>query len=102
MAEVCPICGKGTLKSGESQVYCSEYKPRKGKGEKEWSNDGDCDFHIFRESKIFKRKLSNADFKKLFAGEKIKDSEGNVMTFDKDSEYYTHIEFPPKKEDKDF
>ena len=99
---ICPICGKGKLKSGENQIYCSEYKPRKFKGDKNWSNEGTCNFHIFRENKLFKRTLTNTDFKKLFAGESIKDSDGNAMTFEKDNEYYTRIEFAPKKEDKDF
>ena len=39
--------------------------------------------------------------KKLLSGETIKNNRGDQMTFDKDSDYFTKVEFAPKKEDKD-
>ena len=102
----CPICGKGTIKIGNdkngkpNRVYCSERKVEKAGGE--FINVGDCNFQIFlNQEKAFAKTLTTNEIKKLIAGEPIKNSRGDVMTFDKESDFYTHIEYAPKKEDKD-
>ena len=102
----CPVCGKGTIKIGNdkngkpNRVYCSERKAERVGDE--WINVGECNFQLFlNQEKIFRKTLSTAEMKKLLSGETIKNNRGDQMTFDKDSDYFTKVEFAPKKEDRD-
>ena len=96
----CPICGKGILKRAEDRIYCSESKPEKVG--KEWINNGTCNFVIFRKQKLFGRELADADIKKLLAGGSLKDKNGNLLEFDKESNFFLKVTFAPKQEDRNF
>lgn len=95
----CPVC-QGKLKKGEKMVYCENYKPKKDG--KDWYNEGSCDFHIPFNQKVFGKTLSPADIKRLLAGEILRNSKGDMMSLDLSSDFFTAIEFAPRKEDKDF
>ena len=84
----CPICGKGILKRAEDRIYCSENKPEKVG--KEWINNGTCNFVIFTKQKLFGR------------GGSLKDKNGNLLEFDKESNFFLKVTFAPKQEDRNF
>ena len=100
MATECPKCKKGILKKGDKMVYCSENKPKK-KDDGSWGNEGTCDFRITYTNKVFGKTLTAGDIKKLVDGGILKNSKGDTMTLDLESEYYTKIEFAPKVEDEE-
>lgn len=99
MATICPICQKGTLKKGESFVYCSEKKTEKT--DYGFVENG-CTFKIFYDQKkIFGMVLSPSDVKNLIDGKEIISPKGHKMKLDTTSEFFTQITFAEKKEDED-
>jgi hypothetical protein len=100
MATNCPLCSTGKLKKGAKMVYCENYKPQKEGNE--WFNNGECEFHLPFANKVFGRTLKDSDIKQLLEGKTIKNSKGDTMTLDLDSEYFTRIDFATRPEDRDF
>lgn len=100
MAIQCPVCHKGTIKKGEKFAYCSERKTEKRGND---FIDIGCRFKIhFDQTKVFGEKLNTQDIKKLLNNETLVSRKGHKMTLDlTNQDFFTKIEFAPKKEDED-
>lgn len=99
----CPVCGSNIAirKSPDGKkevgVYCVNFKWENG------MNVGTCDFQIFfnQDKTRFGRDLTKQDIKILLDGRVVMSPAGNKMTLDsqKESGYFTKIEYAPKGED---
>lgn len=95
----CPICNKGTVKKGESMVYCSERVVEKVAS---GFVDKGCTFKIYYDQKkVFGEVLNPSDIKTMLEGGTITSKKGHKMTLDTDNkDFFTHIEFA-QKDDED-
>lgn len=96
---LCPICKTGTLKKGETQVYCENYKPKKD-ANGAWINEGSCDFRIIYKNKIF-GEITSAQVKELVEGKSVKNKKSDLLSLDLDNPHFTKITFAEKKPDDD-
>ena len=100
MATLCPLCKKSNLKKrGDVMVLCEGYKPKK-EDSGEWTNEGDCEFHIGFKNKVF-GSINASQVKDMVEGKTISNSKGDKMVLDLESNFYTSITFAEKKEDED-
>lgn len=87
---ICPLCNKGTLKVGDSNVYCSE----KSYNSITKQNNG-CDFHIFYDQKKgFGEVLDPKSIKAIVEGQTLTSKRGRTIVLDLKEKHYVKTTKP--------
>ena len=88
MATICPKCKKGTIKKmrNEQGIKCERYIPVQNE-RGEWTNKGQCNFHLSFKSKLF-GDFTEDEIRDLLAGKEVVKGNGKIAKLDLQNPFF--------------